>query len=348
MKEKILTALSGGVDSSATAAILLSEGYDVGGATMRLCEGEDLDPTPRARDAAETLGIPFYSFDMRREFRESVIRDFIDTYMRGETPNPCIVCNKTMKFGTFIDRARELGYEKIATGHYGRIAKEGDRYLLYKSAYQEKDQSYVLWSLSQDALSRLVLPLDGLSKDETRAIAERAGLAAARSKESQDICFVPDGDYASFIKRETGITFPEGEFVTDDGKVLGTHKGIIHYTVGQRRGLGLALPAPLYVKEKDTEKNRVILCPSEGLFSKGLTARETNWIACDTPAAPIRLEAKIRYGARQVPCTVIPVGDDRVAVEFDEAQRAISPGQSLVFYDGDCVVGGGIIEKQSK
>ncbi len=345
MNEKILTALSGGVDSSTAAAILLEEGNFVGGATMRLCESEALDPTPRALEAASTLGIPFFSFDMRKEFKSTVISDFIDSYIRGETPNPCIVCNRTMKFGAFISRARELGYEKIATGHYGIIKKENSRYLLYKSDCAEKDQSYVLWSLSQDALSRLILPLGKLTKNETREMARRVGLSSASSKESQDICFVPDGDYAAFIKRETGLSFPEGDFVTEEGKRLGTHKGIIHYTVGQRRGLGLALPAPLYVKEKDTKNNRVILCPNESLFSKELRAHSANWIATEPPKAPLSLEAKIRYGARQVPCTVTPLSESEVHVEFSQPQRAISPGQSVVFYDGDCVVGGAVISK---
>jgi len=310
---------------------------------MRLCPDGCEDPTFDARAAAERLGIPFFAFDMREEFRKNVISDFIETYKRGETPNPCIVCNKTMKFGLFLDRAEELGYDMIATGHYAKVKKEGERYLLYKSDDEKKDQRYVLWSLSQRALSKLILPLGTLSKDEAREAARGAELATANKKESQDICFVPDGDYAGFILRTSGLTFPEGEFVTEDGRVLGTHKGIIHYTVGQRRGLGLALPAPLYVKKKDVEKNKVILCPSEGLFSRELYAHSVNWIAFDSLESSIRLEAKIRYGARQTPCTVHPLGEGAVRVEFDEPQRAISPGQSVVFYDGDLVVGGGVI-----
>ncbi len=344
MKEKILAALSGGVDSSAAAALLLKEGYTVGGAMMRLCPDSTEADFADARGAADRLGIPFYLFDMREEFRKEVIGDFINTYMEGKTPNPCIVCNKTMKFGAFLEKAAELGYDSIATGHYGRIKKEGDRYLLYKSTCLEKDQSYVLWSLSQEALSRLILPLGALSKEEAREAARNAGLENANKKESQDICFVPDGDYAGFIMRETGMTFPEGDFVLEDGTVKGRHKGIIHYTVGQRRGLGLALPAPLYVKAKDAASNKVILCPSEGLFSDELRARFVSWIAFDRLEAPIRLEAKIRYGARQVPCTVYPEGENEVRVVFDEAQRAISPGQSVVFYDGDLTVGGGVLE----
>jgi len=344
VEDKILVALSGGVDSSAVAALLKKEGCSVGGATMRLCPDEGEDHVADARAAAEKLSIPFFAFDMRAEFEKNVISDFIETYKRGETPNPCIVCNKTMKFGLFVDRAEELGYEKIATGHYAKIQRNGDRYLLYKGNDEKKDQSYVLWSLSQKALSKLVLPLGALSKDEAREAARDAGLENAQKKESQDICFVPDGDYAGFIMRKTGLEFQSGEFCTEDGKVLGTHKGIIHYTVGQRRGLGLALPAPLYVKKKDVLNNKVILCPSEGLFSDSLTARDANWIAFDSLSAPVKLSAKIRYGAKETPCTVIPLGDSTVTVEFSEPQRAVSPGQSVVFYDGDAVVGGAIIQ----
>ncbi len=344
MKNKILVALSGGVDSSAAAALLLEEGHTVGGATMRLCPDGCEDPSLDARAAAEKLGIPFFLFDMRKEFSENVISDFIETYKKGKTPNPCIVCNKTMKFGAFIDKAEEIGYDKIATGHYSKIEKQGDRYLLFAGEYKEKDQSYMLWSLSQNALSRLALPLGSLTKEEVRAVAAKCGLENANKKESQDICFVPDGDYASFITRETGLSFPEGDFVLEDGTVKGRHKGIIHYTVGQRRGLGLALPAPLYVKRKDADKNQVILCPADGLFSDTLSAHSVNWIPFDSLNGPITLEAKIRYGAKKTLCTVTPTGEDTVSVAFTEPQRAISPGQSVVFYDGNLLVGGGIIE----
>lgn len=344
MKNKILVALSGGVDSSAAAALLLEKGHTVGGATMRLCPDGCDDPSIDAKAAAEKLGIPFFLFDLRKEFSENVIFDFIETYKKGNTPNPCIVCNKTMKFGAFINCAKDVGYDKIATGHYGKIKKQGERYLLYAGEYKEKDQSYMLWSLSQNALSHLVLPLGSLTKEEVRAFAAKSGLENANKKESQDICFIPDGDYASFITRETGLSFPEGDFVLEDGTVKGRHKGIIHYTVGQRRGLGLALPAPLYVKRKDAEKNKVILCPAEGLFDDSLTAHSVNWIPFDTLDAPLTLEAKIRYGAKKTLCTVTPTGENTVSVSFNEPQRAISPGQSVVFYDGDLLVGGAIIE----
>lgn len=343
MESKILVALSGGVDSSAAAALLLDGGYTVGGAVMRLCPGEGEDPSADAKAAAEKLKIPFYLFDMREAFYKNVISDFLKTYEEGKTPNPCIVCNNTMKFGAFLDEAEKLGYDKIATGHYGKIKKVGERYLLYTSDCAEKDQSYVLWSLSQRALSKLVLPLGSLSKEEAREAARAKGLENANKKESQDICFVPDGDYASFILRETGKTFKSGDFTDEAGMVLGTHKGIIHYTVGQRRGLGLALPAPLYVKAKDVRNNRVILCPNEGLFSDSLTADRVNWIAFDALEGPMRFEAKIRYGAKKTACTVTPLEEGRISVIFDEPQRAISPGQSVVFYDGDLLLGGGII-----
>ena len=343
MEKKILVALSGGVDSSAAAALLLDGGHSVGGAVMRLCPGAGEDPSADARAAAQKLGIPFYLFDMREEFYKNVIFDFLKTYEEGKTPNPCIVCNKTMKFGVFIDEAERLGYNKIATGHYAKVKNDGGRYLLYTSDCAEKDQSYVLWSLSQRALSKLVLPLGNLSKEEAREAARASGLENANKKESQDICFVPDGDYAGFILRETGKTFESGAFTDEAGNILGTHKGIIHSTVGQRRGLGLALPAPLYVKAKDVSNNRVILSPNEGLFSDSLTADKVNWIAFDTLERPVRLEAKIRYSAKKTACTVTPLGEDRISVVFDEPQRAISPGQSVVFYDKDLLCGGGII-----
>ncbi len=342
-KEKILVAMSGGVDSSAVAALLIKEGYCVGGATMRLCPGIGEDPTADAMAAAEKLGIEFHSFDMRREFRKNVIDDFIASYINGETPNPCIVCNRTMKFGAFLDRALELGYDRVATGHYAKIKKEGERYLLYKSECAEKDQTYVLWSLTQRALSHLVLPLGSLTKSEAREAALEAGLDNANKKESQDICFVPDGDYASFIERESAVTFPKGSFIDEQGNILGSHKGIIHYTVGQRRGLGLSLPAPLYVKEKNAKENTVILCPAENLFAKKLKGRDANWLAFDSLTSPIRLEAKIRYGKAQSPCTVTPISEKEITVEFDSPQRAPSPGQSVVFYDGDLLVGGAVI-----
>ncbi len=346
MKEKVLVAMSGGVDSAA-AALLLKDNTVCEGATMRLFVSAGKEETEGERDAeavCSALGIGFHMFDMRGEFERLVMEEFVSAYTRGETPNPCIICNRDVKFGLFLDRARKEGFSKIATGHYAKVEKAGDRYVVKKGKCREKDQSYVLWCLTQDQLSSVVLPLGGYSKSEVRAMTEAAELPVAHKSESQDICFVPDGDYAGFIKEYLGRNFPLGDFVDTDGNVLGTHKGIIHYTVGQRRGLGLSLKAPLYVKKKDAEKNRVILCPDAELFEKSLDCRMANWVACDTPKEPLRVEAKIRYRHEAAGATVWATGEDTFRLEFDEPQRAISPGQSCVLYDGDTLVGGGIIE----
>ncbi len=346
MKEKVLAAMSGGFDS-ASAALLLKENTVCEGAVMRLFVPAGKEETEGERDAeavCRALGIGFHLFDMRDEFANSVMDTFAEAYTRGETPNPCIVCNRDLKFGLFLERARDMGFSKIATGHYAKVEKSGGRYVIKKGESREKDQSYVLWCLTQDQLSSVMLPLGTHTKAEVREMTEAAGLPVAHKSESQDICFVPDGDYAGFIKDRLGRDFPAGDFTDTDGNVLGRHKGIIHYTVGQRRGLGLSLKAPLYVKKKDTEKNRVILCPDAGLYEKSLDCRMANWVACDTPSAPLRVEAKIRYRHEAAKATAWATGEGEFHLEFDEPQRAISPGQSCVLYDGDILVGGGIIE----
>ncbi len=341
----VLIAMSGGVDSSAAALLLQKEGYTCAGAMMRLFAPDDAvsQAEQDAAAAAAALGIPFSVYDMQEAFHKWVIQDFINVYKAGGTPNPCITCNRTMKFGAFLDRARQEGYEKIATGHYAKVAYEGGQYVLYRADDPAKDQSYVLWSLTQDQLSSLLLPLGSRSKEEARAVARAGQLGTADKKESQDICFVPDGDYAAFIEKRLGITFPSGDFVDEAGKVLGQHRGIIRYTIGQRRGLGLSLQEPLYVIRKDAVSNQVVLGPSEKLFSRELLAGQANWIAGRPPEGPIRVQARIRYNQKAFPATITEAGGDTFRLKFDEPQRAVSPGQSAVLYDGDRVLGGGII-----
>lgn len=355
---KVLIAMSGGVDSSAAALLLRREGYTCAGAMMRLYvpgmeiqNGNTVLPgtdaiTDSERDAAAAaaaLDMPFSIFDMRSSFHEWVIRDFINVYKAGGTPNPCITCNRTMKFGAFLDQARQAGYEKIATGHYAKVAYENGRYILYRADDPAKDQSYVLWSLTQDQLSALLLPLGTRSKEEARAAAREGALGTADKKESQDICFVPDGDYAGFIERTLGITFPEGDFTDETGNILGRHRGIIRYTVGQRKGLGLSLQEPLYVIRKDAANNQIVLGSSDRLFSQELTAVQANWIACEHPAEGLRVQARIRYNQKAFSATVTETEGATFRLKFDEPQRAVSPGQSVVLYDSARVVGGGII-----
>ena len=285
---------------------------------------------------------------MRDEFRKEVIDRFIDAYEHGETPNPCIACNRYLKFDALYRLgAKDLEDDelKIATGHYAVIEKDpaSGRYMLRKSSFADKDQSYVLYNMTQAQLARTLFPLGNMSKSEVREIAEAQGLVTAKKRESQDICFVPDGDYAGFIRRYAGREYPPGDFVDADGNVMGQHKGIIRYTIGQRKGLGLALKAPAYVQEIDVKGNRVILGDNASLFRTELTVRDFNWVSMAPPAGDFRASARIRYKHHEAPATVIPVSETEVKIIFDEPQRAITHGQSAVLYDGDYVLGGGII-----
>ena len=354
---KVLIAMSGGVDSSVAALLMKEAGYDCIGVTMKLFSNEEiglkrehtccsLDDVEDARAVANKLGFPYYVFNFSDRFEEAVIKRFVDAYENGRTPNPCIDCNRFLKFDALFRRAQELGCEKIATGHYADITFDeiSGRYLLRKAKDPSKDQSYVLWSLSQEQLAHTVFPLHDYTKEQARGLAEQYGLLNARKHDSQDICFVPDGNYAGFVETYTGKRYPAGEFVTEDGTVLGRHKGIVHYTVGQRRGLGLALPEPLYVCRIDVGQNQVVLGKNDALYSKELTAKDVNLIAVPEIVGKKRLKAKVRYRQKEEWATVTQTDSDTLHVKFDEPQRAITKGQSVVLYDGDVVFGGGIIQ----
>ena len=356
MSKKAIVAMSGGVDSSVAAYLSKSQGFECMGATMKLFANEDigisreksccsLDDVEDARSVAYRLGMPYNVFNFSDNFKENVIDRFIKAYETGFTPNPCIDCNRYLKFDKMYRRAKELEYDYIVTGHYARIEKDKKtgRYLLKKAVDKNKDQSYVLYSLTQDQLAHTLFPLGELTKRQVREIAESQGFLNASKKESQDICFVPDGDYAGFIERTTGKTYPCGKFIDTKGNVLGEHKGIIRYTIGQRKGLGLALPAPMYVKEKDLVNNTVILSYEDEIFSSELTASDFNWIAFEKPDDPFRCTVKTRYRAKEAPAEVF-CEDKKVKIVFDEPQRAITKGQAAVLYDGDTVIGGGTIE----
>jgi len=345
MKQTIAAAMSGGVDSSAAALLLVREGHDVAGVTLKL-SGSTQEGIEDARSAASRLGIPHSVLDMTACFQAEVVEPFVRAYEAGLTPNPCVECNRRIKFGALLQKAEELGWDKLATGHYARVDCDAGsgRWLLRKALRPEKDQSYVLAVLTQAQLSRALFPLGGVSKEEVRAIAADAGLSNARKGDSQDICFVPDGDYGAFIRRYTGRDYPAGPFLDESGMVLGQHTGIIDYTVGQRRGLGVSSNAGrLYVKQLRPGDNAVVLSGSAALFSRTLTANRLNLIPCQRLDGPARLSAKLRYRMAEQPCTVEQTGADTVRVTFDQPQRAAAPGQTVVFYDGDLVVGAATI-----
>lgn len=353
--KKVMIGMSGGVDSSVAAFLLQKESLEVIGATMKLYNNEDidfvsektccsLDDVLDAKSVCARLGIRHYTLNMTDDFKKEVIERFISAYQNGFTPNPCIDCNRYMKFSKMLHKAQELDIDYVATGHYSRIEKQGDRYILKKAVDLSKDQSYVLYSLTQEQLKVTKFPLGNYTKQQVREIAEENGFVNARKHESQDICFVPDGDYSKFIEYYTGKTYPCGDFVDMNGKRLGEHKGIIRYTIGQRRGLGLALPASMYVVEKDVDNNKVILGFNDDLFKKEVNVKNISFTACDGLDKPERLCAKIRYNQKEQPATVTQTDENHFKIVFDEPQRAITKGQAAVLYDGDTVVGGGTIE----
>ena len=359
--EKALIAMSGGVDSSVAAYLTLQDGFECIGVMLRLFdtdvlpEGYDasccsLDNIEDARSIARKLGFPFHVFNSKGEFHEKVISKFIRSYEYGATPNPCIDCNRHLKFDHLMRKAMDLGCEYVVTGHYARIQKDPEtgRYLLYRAADLSKDQSYVLYSLNQYQLSHIRFPLGEMSKTEARSIAESQGFINSRKKDSQDICFIPDGDYVSFMERYTGKNYVPGDFLDLDGNVVGHHRGAVSYTLGQRKGLGLAMGAPVYVCAKDMTKNTVTVGPNEALFSSTLIADDWNWFPFENLTEPIRVQAKARYNQPPQPATVYPEPDGRARVTFDAPQRALTPGQAVVLYQDDLVVGGGTITEVIK
>jgi tRNA-specific 2-thiouridylase len=348
--KKALIAMSGGVDSSVAAWLMKDGGYDCLGAMMKLHAPEDtgreccsLADAADARQVADGLGLPFYVFNFTRDFAEEVIGRFVAAYQNGRTPNPCIDCNRYIKFGRFLRRARELECDCVATGHYARIAYDNGRPLLKKGLDAAKDQSYVLYAATREQLARLRFPLGELTKSEVRGIAAAQGFINAKKRDSQDICFAPDGDYAGFIEARAGRRFERGRFRDAYGRDLGEHAGIIRYTVGQRRGLGLAAENPLYVRAICPESNTVIVGKSEELYSKALVAKDINLIPFDKLDGPLKAGAKIRYRQPEQPATVWQLDEDTLRVEFESPQWAVAKGQAVVLYDGDVVLGGGTI-----
>ena len=356
MKKKAMIAMSGGVDSSVAAYLMQEAGFDCIGGTMLLCDetllGKADIPSP-ARDAslvAERLHMPFYVFEECSAFCQKVVEPFISAYEQGLTPNPCIFCNKQIKFGLLLDKALSLGCDYIVTGHYAKIRRDEatGRFLLYKAPDENKDQSYFLAGLRQDQLSHVLFPLGELTKEQVRQIAAEQGFVTATKKDSQDICFIPDGAYFSFMKRYTGKNYPQGDYLDLSGKVVGKHQNAVSYTLGQRKGLGVALGAPMYVCAKDMENNTVTLGPEKELFATTLIAEDVNFLPFETLEAPITVTAKARYRHKPQEATVYPMEDGKMKVVFSAPQRALTPGQAVVLYDGDLVVGSGTITEVIK
>ena len=355
--EKAMIAMSGGVDSSVAALLTKEKGFECVGVTMKLFQNEDagiprekaccsVDDIEDARRICYRIGMPHYVFNFTEEFREEVMERFVDAYKNGITPNPCIDCNRYMKFRHLFRRMQETGGTYLITGHYARVRQDEQtgRFLLLKGADESKDQSYVLYNLTQEQLAHVQFPLGELRKDQVRSIAEDHGFINAGKHDSQDICFVPDGDYTAFIERYTGEMAKPGDFVDKEGKVLGRHEGITHYTIGQRRGLRFPAKTRIYVQKIDPVTNQVVLGKNEDLFTTELTANELNLITCDKLTEPLRVTAKVRYRHKEQPALAWQTEDGKLHVRFDQPQRAITRGQAVVLYQGDLVIGGGVIE----
>jgi tRNA-specific 2-thiouridylase len=359
MNRKVVVAMSGGVDSSVAAALLIQQGYQVIGITMDIWPASQsaeeaerfggccsLAATEDARKVAFRLGIPHYVFNFRKVFKETVIKNFIHEYRRGRTPNPCIRCNQYVKFNILLHKAKAIGASYIATGHYARVEFDAskNRYILKKGVDLQKDQSYVLYVLTQEQLAHTLFPVGYLTKQKTREIATELGLPVATKRESQEICFIPDNNYPQFLKGYIPEAAKPGPILNKEGKVIGTHRGILFYTIGQRKGLNIASPEPLYVLAIDEERNALIVGHKEELLRKGLIASEVNFIAIDKLDKPLKIKAKIRYRAPEASAILSPVSNNRVKVEFEQPQKAIAPGQAVVFYKNNIVLGGGTIE----
>ncbi len=355
-KKKVVVGLSGGVDSSVAALLLKQQGYEVIGVTMQIWQEETrefqeenggccgLSAVDDARRVAQVLDIPYYVMNFRKEFQENVIDYFTREYLEGRTPNPCIACNRYVKWESLLKRSLDIGADYIATGHYARVEQlPNGRYAIRNSVTARKDQTYALYNLTQEQLSRTLMPVGDYTKDEIRCMAEEAGLPVAHKKDSQEICFVPDNDYAGFIEEHTGKHIEKGNYVQKDGTVIGQHEGIIHYTIGQRKGLNLAMGRPVFVTEIRPESNEVVIGENEDLFVHSLLCDRVNFMAIEKLEDGMNLMAKIRYNHAGAPCTLEDAGNGKVKVTFTEPQRAITPGQAVVFYQGEYVAGGGII-----
>lgn len=357
MKEKVVVGMSGGVDSSVAAYLLKEQGYDVIGVTMQIWEDEEQQRTEEnggccglsavddARRVADRLEIPYYVMNFKQEFQEKVVDYFVEEYLAGRTPNPCIACNRYVKWESLLKRSMEIGADYIATGHYARIAKlPNGRFAIRNSVTARKDQTYALYNLTQIQLAHTLMPIGEYEKDQVRRIAQEAGLPVAAKPDSQDICFVPDGDYAAFLKKKAGERMPgEGDFVTRDGTVLGKHKGITHYTIGQRKGLGLSMGEPVFVSELRPKTNQVVVGEEPQVFKKELLCDHLNFMGMEDLEEPRRVWAKVRYAHKGQWCRIERQGRDLIRAEFEEPVRAITPGQAVVFYEGEYVLGGGII-----